>query len=34
MLLSDGQVVSFGNAMAWGQPADKHVKPVALAAVR
>jgi len=34
MLLSDGQIVSFGNAMAWGQPADKHAKPVALAAVK
>jgi hypothetical protein len=34
MLLSDGQVVSFGKANPWGQPADKHARPVALAAVQ
>ena len=34
MLLSDGQVVSFGNAKAWGQPADTHAQAVALAAAK
>ena len=34
MLLSDGQVVSFGNAKAWGEPSATHTTAVALAAAR
>ena len=34
MLLSDGQVLPFGNAMDYGEPATTHDQPVALAAAR
>jgi hypothetical protein len=34
MLLSDGQVVPFGNARGWGQPSATHQTAVALAAAQ
>jgi hypothetical protein len=34
MLLSDGQVVAFGNAKAWGEPSTTRATAVALAAAQ